>query len=95
MRAHLVAAAGLLLACAPGLKSAAGTPDAAAERIYRGHCAACHPLRDPSELPPERWPRAVEEYGRRAHLTEEERRLVLGWLQDRSREALRKDGGAP
>jgi mono/diheme cytochrome c family protein len=88
MRCALVALCGLALACATGPR--AGDPSrsaAAAERIYRGHCAACHRLRDPDEQTAERWAWAVERYGPRAHLTEDERRLVLGWLQQRAKDA--------
>lgn len=88
MRAALVALCGLALACATGPRAGdSSRSGAAAERIYRGHCAACHRLRDPDEQTAERWAWAVERYGPRAHLSEEERRLVLGWLQERAKDA--------
>ncbi len=90
-----IALAGLLLACAPGLRAAGeADPDAAAERIYRGHCAACHRLLDPGDYTAERWERAVGWFGPEARLTGEERRLVLHWLTARAKKP-REDGGAP
>jgi len=91
MRPAAIALVWLAIACASGPRAgnSAGSaaPDAAAERIYRGHCAACHRLRDPEEQTAARWAWAVERYGPRAHLSEEERRLVLGWLQARAKDA--------
>ncbi len=78
-------------ACAAGPHPGRSSdPDAAAERLYRGHCAACHRLRDPGEQTAARWAWAVERFGPRAHLSEEERRLVLGWLQARASDAPRR-----
>jgi len=96
MRAIAIALGGLVLACAPGLRSVdPADRDAAAERLYRGHCAACHRLLDPGEYTAEWWARALDWYGPEAHLTEEERWLVLGWLGARAKEPLHGDGGAP
>ncbi len=84
-----VAALLLLGACA-GAKSAeapSGDPQAAGERLYRSHCAACHRLRDPKEQTRARWAWAVENFGPRAHLTPEERQLVLSYLQANTRDA--------
>jgi mono/diheme cytochrome c family protein len=89
MRSLLVLAAALAACAATGggpATAAAGDPDAAGQRLYRAHCAACHRLRDPSEQTPQGWARAVEHYGPRAHLSGEERRLVLEYLQARARE---------
>jgi mono/diheme cytochrome c family protein len=90
MRA-LPALAALALACASSPRGGSdgnpADPDAAGERLYRGHCAACHRLRDPGEHPRDRWAWAVERYGRRAHLSEEERRLVLDYLKARANDA--------
>lgn len=90
MRPAAIALWALASACAgsrAGDPSRPADPDAAAERIYRSHCAACHRLRDPDEQTAERWAWAVERYGPRAHLSEEERGLVLGWLQARAKDA--------
>ena len=61
--------------------AASGHPDSGGERIYRAHCAACHRLRDPSERTRQGWAEAVERFGPRAHLSAEERHLVLEYLQ--------------
>ncbi len=92
MRPSIAAlAAALALACAAsppaGGAPSPADPDAAGERLYRGHCAACHRLRDPGEQTRERWAWALERYGTRAHLSGEERRLVLDYLQARARDA--------
>ena len=91
MRA-LLALAILVLACASpqrggGAASSAAEPDAAGERLYRAHCAACHRLRDPREQTRDRWAWAVGHYGPRAHLSDEERHLVLEYLQARASDA--------
>jgi mono/diheme cytochrome c family protein len=83
----LVAATLLLAACASAPRGAPSDPDAAGERLYRSHCAACHRLRDPSEETRERWAWAVNRFGPRAHLSEEERQLVLGYLAARAKDA--------
>lgn len=82
-----IAAALLLSACASSPRRAPSDPDAAGERLYRSHCAACHRLRDPSEETRERWGWAVNRYGPRAHLSEEERQLVLSYLAARAKDA--------
>ncbi len=88
MRALALALWALAAACATGPRPGpAADPDEVAERLYRGHCAACHRLRDPREQTGARWAWAVERFGPRAHLSEEERRLVLSWLQARARDA--------
>ncbi len=91
MRAALaVALCWLAAACASGPRPGSPPdPDAAAERLYRGHCAACHRLRDPTEQTAARWAWAVERFGPRANLSEGERRLVLSWLQARASDAPR------
>lgn len=85
MRRLLAAAVAALAACAGAgdrpAAATAGSPDAGGERIYRTHCAACHRLRDPSERTRQGWAEAVERYGPRAHLSPEEGRLVLQYLQ--------------
>jgi mono/diheme cytochrome c family protein len=79
----------LTVACATGSggKGAATGPDAEGERLYRGHCGACHRLRDPGEQSRDGWARAVDKYGPRAHLAPEDRALVLGYLQARASDA--------
>lgn len=64
-----------------------GTPDAAGEKLYREHCGSCHRLRTPGDHTRERWAWAVDRFGPRAHLSAEEARLVLGYLQARARDA--------
>ena len=89
--AILLAAAVTLSACAGSGGPAAvppGDPVAQGERLYRAHCASCHRLRDPRERTPEGWAEAVERFGPRAHLSPDERRLVLDFLASRA-------GGAP
>lgn len=91
MRRLLVIGAAALAACASAggrpAAGAAGSPDSAGERLYRAHCAACHRLRDPSKRTRQAWAEAVEHYGPRAHLSPEERRLVLEFLQAHASDA--------
>ncbi len=82
-----LAALALRAACASAPRGGASDPQAEGERIYRGHCAACHRLRDPKEQTAERWAWAVDHYGPRAHLSEADRRLVLGYLQAHAKDA--------
>jgi mono/diheme cytochrome c family protein len=81
----------LLAACASAPKGGAAAgpddPDAAGERLYRSHCGACHRLRDPGEQTRQRWAWAVQRFGARAHLSDEEQQRVLGYLQARARDA--------
>jgi mono/diheme cytochrome c family protein len=99
MRTTLFAMTALLavaaVACATASGGAApGRPEAQGEQLYRGHCGSCHRLRDPSEQTRERWAWAVERYGPRAHLSEDERRLVLSFLQSRAKDAPAAPGEA-
>lgn len=91
MRRLLVTGAIALAACtSTGSRpaaDAAGDPDSSGERLYRAHCAACHRLRDPAKRTRQAWAEAVERYGPRAHLSPEERRLVLGYLQAHAADA--------
>ncbi|HEY6106550.1 MAG TPA: cytochrome c [Anaeromyxobacteraceae bacterium] len=93
--ALLIAAAAALSACAGSGGGPStlppGDPAAAGERLYRAHCASCHRLRDPRERTPEAWAGAVARYGPRAHLSAEERQLVLDYLVSRGRDG---SGGA-
>jgi mono/diheme cytochrome c family protein len=59
--------------------------DVTGERLYRGHCGACHALRDPAEQTAPSWAAAMQEYGSEAHLSSTERQLVLGYLVKRAR----------
>lgn len=77
-----------IVACATSSGAAAARgPGAEGEQLYRGHCGSCHRLRNPSEQTRERWAWAVERYGRRAHLSEGERKLVLIYLQLHAQDA--------
>lgn len=91
MRSSLAALLALLalatVACATSSGAAGGGAEAQGEQLYRGHCGACHRLRDPSEQTRERWAWAVERYGDRAHLSDGERRLVLAYLQAHAKDA--------
>ncbi len=94
-RAAAIALGGLLLACASAPSSPPAADGEVAERLYRGHCAACHHLLDPGEYTAEWWARAVGWFGPQAHLTQEEQRLVLGWLAARAKKPPPEDGGSP
>ncbi len=87
--AALLAAAALAAGCAsaPRGGAAPSDPQAEGERLYRAHCAACHRLRDPKEQTSERWAWAVDHFGPRAHLSDEERRLVLAYLKAHAKDA--------
>jgi len=84
----VLALAAVACATAAGSGGGAASPDAAGERLYRGHCGSCHRLRDPAEQTRERWAWAVNRFGPRAHLSPEERQLVLDFLQVRAKDAL-------
>lgn len=73
------------VACATASGPGTGSPEAAGERLYRGHCASCHRLRAPSEETRDRWAWAVERFGPRAHLSPGERALVLAYLKAHAR----------
>ncbi len=90
MRKLVTVAALLALACAGASGAGGGTasPEAAGERLYRGHCASCHRLRDPSEETRDRWAWAVDRFGPRAHLSPGERVLVLAFLKAHARDAI-------
>ena len=87
--AALLASASLALACATssGAVDGVGGEDVAGGRLYREHCGSCHRLRDPSEQTAERWSWALDRFGGRAHLSAEQRRLVLGYLTSRALDA--------
>jgi mono/diheme cytochrome c family protein len=88
MRSVLLAAVLCLGACATG--GAAARPEGEdGERLYRGHCASCHRLRDPAERTGEGWAWAVGHYGPRAHLGAAEQARVVAWLQARAADAPR------
>lgn len=84
--ATLLGLATIGCATSPG-RAASGGPEAQGQELYRGHCGACHRLRDPSEQTRERWAWAVERYGPRAHLSPDQRQLVLAYLQSHARDA--------
>jgi mono/diheme cytochrome c family protein len=83
----VLALAAVACATAAGSGGGGGSADAAGGRLYRGHCGSCHRLRDPGEQSRERWAWAVDRFGPRAHLSPEERQLVLGFLQARAKDA--------
>jgi mono/diheme cytochrome c family protein len=83
----LLAVAAVACATASSGGAPAGSPEAAGEELYRGHCGACHRLRDPAEQTRDRWAWAVDRYGSRAHLSAGERQLVLGYLQSHAKDA--------
>ncbi len=92
MRHARLAPAALLLAAALACASsssavAPGGEDEAGGRLYREHCGSCHRLRKPQDYDAATWAWAVEKFGNRAHLSPEQRPLVLGWLQARAKDA--------
>jgi mono/diheme cytochrome c family protein len=91
----LAAAVALVgLACATASRTGGAAASAGeGERLYRGHCGSCHRLRDPHEQTRERWAWAVDRFGDRAHLSGEERKLVLGYLQSHAKDAGAGAGG--
>jgi mono/diheme cytochrome c family protein len=58
-------------------------------RLYAATCSACHSLRDPASLPPERWEEEVREMrGRKGvHLGERDARLIVRYLSVASLES--------
>jgi mono/diheme cytochrome c family protein len=88
-----IAASVATLACATAGSSGGGTAGAPAsegEKLYRGHCGACHRLRDPSERTRAEWAAAVEKFGPRAHLDPRDRPAVIEYLQARAKDAARE-----
>jgi mono/diheme cytochrome c family protein len=88
----VVVVAGACTASSPGFREATTTlsphrdaSDVTGERLYRGHCGACHALRDPYEHTAPKWAAAMDEYGQEAHLSVEEQQLVLSYLVQRAR----------
>jgi hypothetical protein len=53
-------------------------------RRYVNKCGGCHPLYAPSAYPGAVWNEQVEEMRGRAHLTDEDKRLILTYLQGMS-----------
>jgi mono/diheme cytochrome c family protein len=83
-----LASAALASACATTSGSGGGGgPEAAGQRLYREHCGSCHRLRDPAEQTRERWAQAVEKFAGRAHLSPDDRQLVLAYLQAHAQDA--------
>jgi mono/diheme cytochrome c family protein len=91
MRALLAAFASsavLVLGCATASGTGgAGEPQAAGQRLYREHCGSCHRLRGPAEQTRQQWAEAVEKYAGRAHLSLEEKQLVLAYLEAEAKDA--------
>jgi mono/diheme cytochrome c family protein len=86
--AALLATLALATACATTSGSGGGGgPEATGQRLYREHCGSCHRLRDPAEQTRDRWAWALRKFGDRAHLSEQERPLVLAYLQAHAKDA--------
>lgn len=60
--------------------SGTGAGASRGERLYRAKCAACHRLRQPDEHTMEGWERGLAKHGPQAHLTDEEREAIRGFL---------------
>jgi mono/diheme cytochrome c family protein len=84
-----VAAATAFLLAACGTGSSVVLPDGAdpAAQVYREHCGSCHRLRIPSEQTRDRWAWAVDRFGGRAHLSPDEKQMVLAYLQAHASDA--------
>ena len=63
-------------------------PEVRARALYERTCSRCHALFMPSSFLPEEWPGYVRRYGAKARLNEEQRNLVLWYLQTESSKAL-------
>ncbi len=87
MRTPLAAAvlAASALACAVAPAAEAGP--AGGERLYRSKCSACHRAYPPSSRDRERWAAMLSRMAPRAKLSEQERALVLEYLQSNARDA--------
>jgi trimethylamine-N-oxide reductase (cytochrome c) len=87
----ILAAVALLAACAgraPNASPAAGgasSDDAA--RLYRSKCSACHRAYEPASRTRAGWADVMARMAPRAHLRDEERAVVLGWLQAHAKDA--------
>jgi mono/diheme cytochrome c family protein len=57
-----------------------GTGSSQGERLYRAKCASCHRLRQPDEHTIEGWERGLAKHGPQAHLTDDEREAIRGFL---------------
>ncbi len=92
MRTLLVGVAVLglsALACA-GAPSAESGPAAAADRLYRSRCSACHRAYPPSSRSAAAWAEILPKMAARAKLSEGERARILAYLQSNASDA----GGA-
>jgi mono/diheme cytochrome c family protein len=52
--------------------------------LYVEHCSVCHRLRRPEKYEASRWPALVEKMNKNAHLSDEEKGLVVNYLQTAS-----------
>ncbi len=88
MRTRLAAAVLALsaLACA-GAPAGAGGSDAAADRLYRSKCSACHRAYAPSSRDGAAWAQVLSRMAPRAKLSDAERARILAYLQANARGA--------
>ncbi len=93
MRALGVIAFLALAACA-GSPQARGRPSDP-ERLYRGKCAACHRPYPPESRTRAQWEGAMSRMAARAHLRDEERALLLGWLREHAKDSAPAEGSKP
>jgi mono/diheme cytochrome c family protein len=86
--AALLASAALASACATTSGSGGGGgPETEGQRLYRQHCGSCHRLRNPADYTQAKWAWALRKFGDRAHLPQEQRPLVLAYLQEHAKDA--------
>jgi len=80
----LAAAAALVAVAAAGCASIAEGPadPSAGKVLFEARCSACHALPHPQDYAPAEWRPIVIRYGREAGMSPEEKRDVLGWLQE-------------
>ncbi len=89
MRTLLAAASVLALlavGCA-GAPAGGGGADAAADRLYRSKCSACHRAYPPSSRDRDAWATALAKMAPRAKLSEAERARILEYLQANAKDA--------
>lgn len=84
MRALLLAPLALALACA-GAPPSAGPPEGG--RLFRSKCSGCHRAYPPEERTRAQWAEVMTRMAPKAHLQEEERAVLLWWLDARAKDA--------
>lgn len=75
----------------------AGSSPSEAENLYKLKCAKCHRLYEPSDYDDQAWTKWMKKMRKKAHLSDEQFKLISGYLDDlknQKERALPEDGKA-